>query len=58
MATNDDKKQDEDNQPCPPTSDAQIVPPPEVTSIVAGAAAGFAVGVVVGVALGLQVARK
>lgn len=58
MATQDEKKHDEDNQPCMSTSDARIIPPPVVTSLVAGAAAGFAVGVVVGIGLGLKIARK
>ena len=58
MATQDDNKQDEDKTPCVPSNDAQIVPPGEVTSIVAGAGVGFALGLALGIALGLHIARK
>lgn len=57
MEEKDDENKVGEAKPCPPTTDVHIVPPGEVTLLVAGVGAGLALGFALGALFGARIAR-
>lgn len=57
MDQKDDENKVHDASPCPPTTDVHIVPPGEVTLLVAGVGAGLALGFALGALFGARISR-